>query len=224
MDTLRFFGYTRCSTDEQAESGNGLEAQKQAIINEIASRPNAKLVWIGQDAGFSGSKADNRPSLQDILKRLRAKEADGLIVAKLDRLSRSVSDFATITELARKQHWSLLVLDAKVDTTSPVGEMMVNILATFAQFERRLISQRTKDGLARVRARGVKLGSSPIVSPESIAELTSLHHSGLSYRQIAKSLNDRSIPSPRGSIWYPSTAQKILLRLSSSSFHRSRAQ
>ena len=215
MDTpsfKRYFGYIRCSTDEQAQSGNGLEAQKHAIITEIASRHDSKLVWIAEDAGFSGSKADNRPALQELLKRLRAKEADGLIVAKLDRLSRSVRDFAEIAERAEHQKWQLLILNPRLDTKDIWHKAFLQIASVFAEIERNLISQRTKDGLARVKARGTKLGSSQLVSPDSIQQLAALHASGLSYRQIAKYLNDHNIPSPKGSRWFPATCHKILTR------------
>ena len=79
------------------------------------------------------------------------------MVAKLDRLSRSMLDFAALMNAAQKQGWALVALDLGVDTSTPYGEMMANVLATFAQFERRLISQRTKEALAQKRAAGVQL-------------------------------------------------------------------
>jgi DNA invertase Pin-like site-specific DNA recombinase len=89
---------------------------------------------------------------------LEAGQADALVVAKLDRLSRSVGDFAGLMDLARRQGWALIALDLGVDTTTPAGEMMANVMASFAQFERRVIAQRTKDALAQAKARGVRLG------------------------------------------------------------------
>jgi DNA invertase Pin-like site-specific DNA recombinase len=81
---------------------------------------------------------------------LAAGDASALAVAKLDRLSRSMLDFARIMATAQKQSWALVALDVQVDTTSP-GEAMAHMLATFSQFERRLISERTKQALARKR-------------------------------------------------------------------------
>src|SRR5450755_4293639 len=99
-----------------------------------------------------------RPGVQVALETLQQGGAGALVVAKLDRLSRSMLDFTTVMATARKQGWALVALDCAVDTTTPAGEAMANVLATFAQFERRLISQRTRDALAAKRARGVQLG------------------------------------------------------------------
>ena len=73
-------------------------------------------------------------------------------------------DFTALMATAQKQGWALVALDCAVDTTTPAGEAMANVLATFAQFERRLISQRTKDALAAKKAQGVRLGSPPPAS------------------------------------------------------------
>ena len=85
-----------------------------------------------------------RPGIELALKTLERGEAGALVVAKLDRLSRSMLDFTAVMDIAQKQSWALVAMDCAVDTTTPAGEAMANVLATFAQFERRLISQRTK--------------------------------------------------------------------------------
>ena len=89
-----------------------------------------------------------RPGVQEALRALKAGEGEALVVAKLDRLSRSMIDFTGLMGRAQKEGWALVALDCAVDTTTPAGEAMAHMLATFAQFERRLISQRTK-GLSR---------------------------------------------------------------------------
>ena len=91
------------------------------------------------------------------------------MVAKLDRLSRSLLDFASLMEDARREGWALVILDLGVDTTTPSGEMIANVMATFAQFERRLIGQRTKDALAVKKREGVKLGR-PVAVDEAVAK------------------------------------------------------
>ena len=110
-----------------------------------------------EDAGFS-AKDMKRPGVQEALRVLEAGEATALVVAKLDRLSRSMIDFTALMATAQKQGWALVALDCAVDTSTPTGEAMANMLATFAQFERRLISQRTREALAVKRASGVRLG------------------------------------------------------------------
>jgi DNA invertase Pin-like site-specific DNA recombinase len=96
--------------------------------------------------------------------------ARALVVAKLDRLSRSLVDFGSIMERARKKGWSLAALDLGVDATTPAGEMIANAMATIAQFERHLIGERTKAALAVRKAQGAKLER-----PRALAEATRTH-------------------------------------------------
>ncbi len=84
--------------------------------------------------------------------------ADVLLVAKLDRLTRSLRDFGELAERARKRRWALVCLDLGVDTTTPAGELVAGVVASTAQYERRLIGQRTREALAARRAAGVRLG------------------------------------------------------------------
>jgi DNA invertase Pin-like site-specific DNA recombinase len=111
--------------------------------------------------GVSGRSMEGRTGLAAALEDVESGAADALVVAKLDRLSRSLLDFAALMERSRRDGWSLVALDLGVDTSTPSGEMMANVLAAFAQFERRLIGQRTKDALAVKRAQGVRLGRRP---------------------------------------------------------------
>jgi DNA invertase Pin-like site-specific DNA recombinase len=153
---MKAIGYIRVSTREQGDSGLGLDAQR-ATIEADAIRRGWPPVCLIIDSGYSGASTD-RPGVAQALAMLEAGQADALVVAKLDRLSRSVGDFAGLMDLARRQGWALIALDLGVDTTTPAGEMMANVMASFAQFERRVIAQRTKDALAQAKARGVRLG------------------------------------------------------------------
>ena len=155
----RAIGYIRVSTDEQAASGAGLAAQRAAILAE-AERRGWQLVDVIEDAGYSG-KSMKRPGIAAALDALRQKRADTLVVAKLDRLSRSMLDFAALMDRASHEHWALVALDLGVDTTTPSGEAMANVMATFAQFERRLIAQRTRDALAQTALGGRASGPAP---------------------------------------------------------------
>src|SRR5947208_1861941 len=162
---MQVVGYVRVSTDEQRESGAGLAAQRAAIEAECRRRGWA-LVEVIEDAGYS-AKDLKRPGVQIALETLRRGEAGALVVAKLDRLSRSMLDFTAVMATASKQGWALVALDCAVDTTTPAGEAMANVLATFAQFERRLIGQRTREALAAKRASGVRLGR-PATLPSTV--------------------------------------------------------
>jgi DNA invertase Pin-like site-specific DNA recombinase len=136
----------RVSTDEQSTSGAGLQAQRRAILAECKRR-GWELVETFEDAGYS-AKDMKHPASQEALHMLEAADASALVVAKLDRLSRSLLDSTGLMAKATKQHWALIALDVAVDTATPTGEAMANMVATFAQLERRLISQRTREALA----------------------------------------------------------------------------
>ena len=122
-------------------------------------------------------------------------------------------DFATLTATAQKQNWALVALECAVDTSTPAGEAMAHVLATFGQFERRLISQRTKEALAVKRASGVKLGRPPAVPPSVVRRITRLRARGLSLRAIAEELKESSVETGRGGRqWYAAAVRGVLAR------------
>jgi DNA invertase Pin-like site-specific DNA recombinase len=203
-------GYLRVSTDEQADSRAGLDAQRAAILAE-AERRGWHLVEVIEDAGFSG-KDLNRPGIAAALDALRRHKADTLVVAKLDRLSRSMLDFAALMDRASREHWALVALDLGVDTTTPAGEMMANVLATFAQFERRLIGQRTRDALAIKRASGTLLGRRRTMPDAVLARIRAERAEGRTLRAIADGLTADAVPTVQGGMrWYASTVRKALV-------------
>lgn len=205
----RVVGYIRVSTDEQAASGAGLDAQRAAIVAE-AKRRGWHLFEMIEDTGYSG-KSLRRPGIAAALDALAHKRADTLVVAKLDRLSRSMLDFAGLMDRATREHWTLVALDVGVDTTTPSGEAMANMMATFAQFERRLIAQRTRDALAQKRLAGVRLGRPRQLSTEVLRRIVTARQEGLTLAAIADRLNAEAIPTAQGGKrWYASTVSKVL--------------
>lgn len=209
---LQVVAYVRVSTDEQSSSGAGLQAQRQAIEAECKRR-GWEIVRVVEDAGFS-AKDLKRPGIQEALRVLKAGDAKALVAAKLDRLSRSMIDFTGLMATAQKQGWALVALDCAVDTTTPAGEAMANVLATFAQFERRLISQRTRDALAVKRSQGVRLGR-PVLLPDRVARrIRREREKGRSLAAIAEGLNrDRVATAQGGKAWYPATVRAVLQRI-----------
>ena len=206
---MRVIGYVRVSTEEQGLSGAGLQAQRAAIIAE-SERRGWTLIEIIEDVG--SGKSLRRPGIRAALDTLAAGKASALVVAKLDRVSRSLLDFAKIMATAQKQSWALVALDVQVDTTSPSGEAMAHMLATFAQFERRLISERTKQALAQKRASGVRLGAPPEIDPSIAQRIRTERKAGRTLREIAERLNDDGVATARGGRWYASTLQRVLAR------------
>ena len=208
---MQVVGYVRVSTDEQSSSGAGLEAQRQAIIAECQRR-GWTLVTVVEDAGWS-AKDLKRPGIQEALRILKDGDATGLVAAKLDRLSRSMLDFTGLMAMAQRQGWALVALDCAVDTTTPAGEAMANVLATFAQFERRLISQRTKDALRVKKAQGVRIGRPPVMPSAVVGRMKRDRKRGLTYRAIADRLNADAVPTAQGGVrWYPATVRSTLER------------
>lgn len=207
---MRVIAYVRVSTIEQAESGAGLAAQRAAITAE-AERRGWTVVDVIEDAGYS-AKDLKRPGLGDALMRLKRGDADALAVSKMDRLSRSLLDFAGIMQRAQREGWALVALDSPADLTTPSGEAMAGVMAVFAQLERRLISERTKAALAERKAAGVRLGRERVITPEVEERVRALRAEGLSIRSVAETLSGEGIVSPGGGPWQPSTLHRVLAR------------
>lgn len=219
---LPVVGYTRVSTEEQGTSGAGLAAQR-ATIEAEAQRRGWVLANVYEDASASGRSLAKRPGLAAAIGELEAGRAKALMVSKLDRLTRSVKDFAELLERFGRRGWALVVLDLGVDSTTPTGEAMANVMATFAQFERRLIGQRTKEALAQKRAQGVQLGRRPTTPPDVDSLILRLRRKGLSLAAIAEELNRLAVPTPQGGEkWRASSLQSAIKRLAAPEFPRGR--
>lgn len=205
---MNVIGYLRVSTEEQARSGLGMDAQREAI-QQAAKARGWHVTWAVDD-GYSGSTL-KRPALATALEALRAGAAGGLVVSKLDRLSRSAQDFANTMAAAKKQGWALVALDLGVDTTTPSGKLMAGVMAQFAEYERELISTRTRDALAAAKARGQRLGRPRAIDRALLARIVTERTSGASLRAIAKALNDEAVPTVRGGrCWHPATIRGLV--------------
>jgi len=189
--------YVRVSTDSQAASGHGLAAQRLTITAEADRRGWEDVVWY-VDGGFSGKDLD-RPAMADLLSVIR--RGDVLVIAKLDRLSRSLSDFAALMERAQRQKWNVVALDLGIDLSTPNGEFMASVLAAMARWERRIIGQRTKEGMAAARAKGVLPGRRSALPPEVQARLLALREQGLTLTVIANRLNADGVETATGVRW-----------------------
>ncbi|MGY4648392.1 recombinase family protein [Mycobacterium sp. URHB0021] len=204
-----FLAYTRVSTEEQANSGLGLEAQRHAIDTEADRRG-----WVVEhfsDEGVSGKIIG--PQLREVLGMLGSGQANGLVVAKLDRLSRSIINAADIIQRANDQGWSLVLLDINLDLTTAAGRMIAHNLMNFAQYERELISERTKAALAAKKARREPLGRKPLVEPAVVRRIVKGRNSGDTYAAIAAELVADGILSPAGHTkWETSTVRRIFDR------------
>lgn len=199
-------GYVRCSTAEQEESGLGLEAQMEAITNAVERRGWTTEVLA--DPGCSGKHVN--PQLRRALDLLASGQADALVVAKMDRLARSVAHASDILELAKAQGWNLVVLDVGIDLATPQGRAMAQMLAVFAELERELIGARTREALAARRRRGEPVGRPRLASAGVVRRIVMERDSGASFRSIARNLTAEGVLSPAGRpTWQESSVRRL---------------
>ncbi|MCK4414403.1 MAG: recombinase family protein [Candidatus Eisenbacteria sp.] len=164
--TVRCAIYTRKSTSEGLEQDfNTLDAQREAAEAYIASQKAEGWVALPErydDGGFSGASMD-RPALKRLLAEVEAGKVDCIIIYKVDRLSRSLLDFAKIMERLDAQDTALVAVTQRLDTSTSMGRLTLNMLLSFAQFEREIIAERTRDKVAASRRKGKWGGGYPVL-------------------------------------------------------------
>lgn len=226
----RVVGYIRVSTEGQADGGVSLEAQR-AKLAAYAVAMDLELVAIEVDAGLS-AKTLARPGLQAALGALTAGQADGLLVCKLDRLTRSVRDLGDLVERFFASRFSLLSVADSIDTRSAAGRLVLNVLASVAQWEREATGERTRDALAHLKAQGVRLGGAALgwtrtdgtdndgrrlvadvqAEAETVERILVLRAEGKTLRQIADALTAEGRATKTGGRWHASTVRNVLRR------------
>jgi DNA invertase Pin-like site-specific DNA recombinase len=165
-----------------------------------------------------------RPALNAALRAVESGEAAGIIVAKLDRLSRSLLDFAALMQRAQHGGWNIVALDLGVDLSTPAGEFLASVMASAAQWERRIISQRTRDALQAKRQSGTRLGRRSGIGAAVLERIVHEREGGASFVAIADALNLDGIPTARGSaMWSPSAVRKAHLSQDAGQYRRTGA-
>jgi DNA invertase Pin-like site-specific DNA recombinase len=205
-------GYLRVSTDQQAESGAGMAAQR-AAIRRYCKNHRLELSSIYEDNGASAKTLRGRPALSEALEVLAQGHAGALVVSKLDRLARSVHDFAGLVRVAEREGWGIVALDLGVDMTTPTGGLLANVTASVAEWERKIISVRTSEALAQERAEGVRLGRPRELDPAIADRIRSCRSEGLTLQAIADDLNSDSIVTPSRKQWSPALVRKVALQV-----------
>ena len=200
---MRLIAYTRVSTTDQALNGHGLDAQRAAITKAAEHHGWSIASW-ASDPGVSGKRIGG--NLAHALDECKDGVADGIVVTKVDRISRSFVNFGLILDRSLSESWALVVLDPMLDLSSSFGRAMARILATFAELEREQIGERVRAGLAESSKR---LGGEPILDAGLVAEIRAARADGLSYRAIAADLNARHVRSARGGRWHPSSVRWV---------------
>lgn len=201
-------GYVRVSTAEQATGGDSLDAQCAALAAE-AERRGWGLELVA-DEGAS-AKSRDRPALSGALERLDRGDADALLAVRLDRVSRSVAEFAGLMRRAKRHSWRLVLLSPNLDTEDPAGEFTAHVLAAAAEYERLVIGARTREGMAQRRAEGVHVGRPRTLPAGVVARIVDARASGDSLRAIADALNAEQVPTAHGGArWHASTVRAVL--------------
>jgi site-specific DNA recombinase len=166
LKTIRCAIYTRKSTEEGLQQEfNSLDAQREASEAFVASQKNEGWQAITDhfdDGGYTGSNMD-RPALKRLLAAVDARSVDCVVVYKVDRLSRSLLDFARIVEIFDRNSVSFVAVTQQFNTTSSLGRLTLNILLSFAQFEREIISERTRDKMSAAPRKGKWVGGHPVL-------------------------------------------------------------
>ena len=207
-------GYLRVSTEEQAHSGLGLEAQRDTI-QRYADAHGWDVIWY-MDEGLSAKSLD-RPQLQAALARLhvppKRRDVDGIVVAKLDRLSRSVHDFSGILKLAAARKWAVVAIDLGVDTSTPTGKLVANVMMSVAEWEREVIGERTSIAMQAAKRAGRHMGrvsALPSATGERLMQLRATH----TIAATADALNAEGLTTATGLPWSAGTVARAQQRLS----------
>jgi DNA invertase Pin-like site-specific DNA recombinase len=212
---MKAIGYVRVSTDKQADRGVSLEAQQEKV-RAMATVHDAELVDVVLDAGESAKSLD-RPGMERVLTMVRAGAIDMVIVAKLDRLTRSVKDLAVLLELFQRRNVSLVSVAEALDTGSAAGRLLLNIMVSVSQWEREAIGERTRDAMRHKKVNLQEFcGNAPYgyrladdnkhVEPDAaeqaiLRKILNARRCGKSLRVIADNLNRRGFRTRSGSPW-----------------------
>ena len=227
--------YIRVSTDEQASEGISIEAQQAKLLAYCQQR-GLQVVETIIDAGVSGGKyLSQRPGGQKLIEMLKSRKASHVVAVKLDRLFRNAADGLWTIENWDNDGISTHLIDINgmgLDTSSPMGRMMLTMMAGFAQLERSMIRDRTKVALNHKKATGKKYcqsvfgwdfddaGNAVANSAEQaiIAVIFTLRKAGKSLRAIASHLSSLGIATKRGGQWAAATIKRILENSLNSAF------
>jgi len=220
------FGYVRVSTDEQANLGVSLDAQRQRIA-AFCQLHDLELSAIFADEGLSGSRADNRPGLNGVLNAAcRAKSP--IVVYSLSRLARSTSDAIAMAERLADAGADLISITERIDTTTGMGRFFFTTVAALAQLERDLISERTTAALAHKRSKGERIGGIPlgfdvaadgkhlVANADEQRVVEAIHRfraEGMSARRIITRLDAMGMTPKGGGKWHPKVILDVCRRI-----------
>src|SRR5215831_14978600 len=220
---MRAIGYARVSTDKQTDRGVSLDAQQEKI-RAMAVVHAAELLDIVVDGGESARNL-NRPGMLRLLALVEGCAVDAVIVAKLDRLTRSVKDLCSLLEVFEKRGVALISVAESLDTSSAAGRLVITIMGAVSQWEREAIGERTRDAMWHKRSNGERVGNIAYgfrlaadckqLEPDPheqavLAAIRELRSNRCTLRGIAAELNARGWRTRRASAWRLEHVARIL--------------
>lgn len=221
MTKRQVYGYARLSKDEARSASLDVQRSKINAYASVTDRePVAEIIC---DDGYTGANT-NRPGFQRLLAAIERGEVAAVIVAKLDRLSRSLEDVLRVIKLCEKHKTALLSVSETLDTSNAVGRLLVHVLASFGEFERERITERVTDALTHKRRSGKVYGPVPFgyrryadcleAAPEeqaALAQMRAMRERGASYQAIADHLNAHGPATHSGKPWSCHAVRAVLL-------------
>ena len=209
VNRARLVGYTRASRWERGAPSRRLAAQRR----ELEARAQADgwaLIRVEEDA--LAGRTLRRPGLQAALEACRRGDADGIAVTRLDRLTRSLDDLASLVGEARGRGFTIVALDVGLDLHAPDAELLGRVFDLARQWGRReLVRQRAHDVLDRTREGRRARGRPPSTPPDVAARIRDLRRRGATLQAICDILNDEGVPTPRGGAhWRPTSLRAVL--------------
>ena len=211
---MRAIGYVRVSLPKMAERGVSLAAQTEKIRG-MAAVQDLELLDILVEPGETAKNLD-RPAMQRMLAMVDSRAIDTVIIAKLDRLTRSVKDLAELLERFSRRGVSLVSVAESLDTATAAGRLVLNIMVSVSQWEREAIGERTKDAMRHKRSKGERVGTVPFgyrlasdgieleadaAEQDILSRIQGMRAAGHTLRQIADELNRQGYTTRRGTAW-----------------------
>jgi DNA invertase Pin-like site-specific DNA recombinase len=213
--------YIRVSTEDPASNGVSLDAQ-EARIAACCTAMGWDASEVVRDAGES-AKSLRRPGIATILRDVRVGSVERIIVAKLDRLTRSIRDLSDLIELCAKHDVALVSVGETLDTSSAAGRMVVNMLGVVGQWEREAIAERTSTALSHKRRCGLVYGPTPFgyrrdggtltpdpIEHQGLLEAMCMDRAGASFLEIGRFLTELGVKPHRGKAWHASSVRAML--------------
>lgn len=220
---MRVIGYIRVSTEDQAAQGVSLQAQR-IKLEQYTALYDLELIGVVVDAGAS-AKSLKREGLTKALAHLDAGEAEGFLVAKLDRLTRSVKDLGSLLDQYFRTKFSLLSVADQIDTSTAAGRLVLNVLASVSEWEREAIGERTSAALQHKIANGEHVGAPALgfdmvegkltenaEELATVARIQELRAEGLTLREVATKMTADGYITKRGGKWHAQTIRRVLKR------------